>query len=990
MQVYIHQGLDPDRIPNFAKLRSRLEAGDFRSAEARKVGDNLFRARLDRRDRVLFSFARYAGETCILVLEHIPNHDYAKSRFLRLGETVDEVDGVGEPGDTQPPASEPKDKTDLAYVPEDGKNGRGCFHVLDKVIFLDDAQHDAFSLAPPFIVVGSAGSGKTVLVLEKLKQAVGDVLYVTRSPHLADRSREAYCGLNYGNDDQEAGFLSYGEFLETIRVPPTREVSFAEFSDWFSRYQQATGLKDAWRAFEEFGGVITGNATDIPHLSLEQYEGLGVKRSIYPPEDRGRVHALFLKYLSWLQESGRHDVNLLSHEYLDLVGPAWDFIVIDEAQDFTNVQLELVLKSLRDSRGFVLCGDANQIVHPNFFSWSALKTFLYFRRDGTGNPGTGGNGQPAESRENARSGSSKDPEELIRVLTTNYRNSRQVTETANRILRLKHARFGSVDRESNFLVNSHSGVDGGVLLLPDTPEVIREIDGKTNRSARHAVVVLHPEQKAGARERFRTPLVFTIQEAKGLEYDHVILYGFVSGDADRFREIVRGVEPGQVQAGELEDLRYARARDKGDRSLEIFKFHVNALYVAITRAVRTVYLVEPEPSHRLFDLLGVFQFSGELDLEDERSSLAEWSREARKLERQGKAEQAADIRERLLGVRQIPWEPLDRAGLDELDGRVADGAADRKSMLRLYEYALLSRDRARLGRLMAAGFRPALAPMEAGLRKLVDNYFTAYSIKHTNGVRTLVEKYGPDHRDPFNCTPLMLAARFGHEGAVEMMAEEMGADPAPVNTAGLTAFQVLLQEISLDERRRRRGLERMYRRLCPADASVMVGDRLVKLDGRKAEFLFFQLFVALFATWTADNTVVGRIGLRAADLEEVLERLPDSAVPAYRKKRPYISSVLARSEVDRDLPANRRIFRRTERGMYILNPRMSVRVEDEWVGIYDLLDPEILLLEPEVLMARFGLGRPDSQFREIYREHQEGLRRRVMECLGSDPGSEFF
>ncbi|MXY65597.1 MAG: hypothetical protein F4Y85_10290 [Gammaproteobacteria bacterium] len=957
-------------------------------AEARKVGDNLFRARLDRRGRVLFSFARYAGETCVLILEHIPNHAYGKSRFLRLGTTVDQVDETSLP--VPEPDSEDK-KMELAYVPEDGKNGgRGSFHVLDKVLFLDDAQHEAFSLSPPFIVIGSAGSGKTVVVLEKLKEAVGDVLYVTRSPHLADRSREAYCGLGYGNDDQEAGFLSYAEFLETIRVPPTREVSFAAFSDWFSRHRQATGLKDAYRAFEEFGGVITGNATDA-YLSLEQYEGLGVRRSIYPPEDRNRVHALFLKYLFHLRESGRHDVNLLSHEYLSLVEPAWDFAVIDEAQDFTNVQLELILRSLRDPRGFVLCGDANQIVHPNFFSWSTLKTFLYFRGDGQ--PGTGSagkDGRPAEPPENARSGSSKDPEELIRVLTTNYRNSRQVTETANRILRLKHARFGSVDRESNFLVNSHSGVDGGVLLLPDTPEVIREIDGKTNRSARHAVVVLHPEQKAGARERFRTPLVFTIQEAKGLEYDHVILYGFVSGDADRFREIVRGVEPGQVQAGELEELRYARARDKGDRSLEFFKFHINALYVAVTRAVRTVYLVEPEPSQHLFDLLGIVEFSGALHLEDERSSLAEWSREARKLERQGKAEQAADIRERLLGVRAVPWEPLDRAALVELDERLSGGSADRKSMLLLYEYALLSRDRARLGRLMAAGFRPALVPMEAGLRKLVDNRFSAYSFKHSRGVRTLVEKYGPDHRDPFNCTPLMLAARFGHEEAVEMLVDEMGADPAPVNTAGLTAFQVLLQEISLDERRRRRGLERMYRRLCPADASVMVGDRLVKLDGRKAEFLFFQLFVALFATWTADNTVVGRIGLRAADLEEVLERLPDSAVPAYRKKRPYISSVLARSEVDRDLPANRRIFRRTERGMYILNPRMSVRVEDEWVGIYDLLDPEILLLEPEVLMARFGLGRPDPQFREIYREHQEGLRRRVMECLGDDPGSEFF
>ena len=659
--------------------------------------------------------------------------------------------------------------------------------------------------------------------------------------------------------------------------------------------------------------------------------------------------------------------------------PAWDFVVIDEAQDFTNVQLELVLGSLRDPRGFILCGDANQIVHPNFFSWSALKTFLYFRRDGTGNPGNGGNGRLAESRENDRFRSSEKPEEMVRVLTTNYRNSRQVTETANRILRLKHARFGSVDRESNHLVTSNAGEEGSVLLLPDIPEVTREIDRKTNASARHAVVVLHPEQKAGARERFRTPLVFTIQEAKGLEYDHVILYGFVSGDAGRFREIARGVEPGEVQAGDLEKLRYARARDKGDKSLEIFKFHINALYVAVTRAVRTIYLVEAEPRQRLFDLLGVSVFRGELHLEDEKSSLEEWRREARKLERQGKAEQAADIRERVLGVREVPWRPLDRSALDGLTDRVSRGEADRKSMLLLYEYALLANDQARQNLLAAAGYRPAKGPPKAGLRKLVDNHFQAYSFRHPKVIRTLVEKYGTDHRDRFNCTQLMLAARFGHEGAVEMLAGEMDADPTPVNSAGLTAFQILLQELSRSGHRTPRGLERMCRRLCPADVSVMVNERLVKLDGRKAEFLFFQIFVALFGTWMQDNVSLGSIGLRAADLVEILERMPDSVVPAYRKRQPYVSSVLARNEVDRDLPANRRLFRRTERGVYILNPEMSVRVEGEWVRIHDLL-------EPEVLVVNYDLSDFGPELREALRGQRKQWLRTLMVCLSPNPG----
>src|SRR5947208_15202225 len=92
------------------------------------------------------------------------------------------------------------------------------------------------------------------------------------------------------------------------------------------------------------------------------------------------------------------------------------------------IQLQLILKSLCEPHQFLLCGDANQIVHPNFFSWSTLKSFFYQQ----------------EGREA--------PAELMRILHNNYRNSVNVTEVANRLLKLKHARIGSVDHESHYLV----------------------------------------------------------------------------------------------------------------------------------------------------------------------------------------------------------------------------------------------------------------------------------------------------------------------------------------------------------------------------------------------------------------------------------------------------------------------------------------------------------------------------------------------------------
>jgi len=111
---------------------------------------------------------------------------------------------------------------------------------------------------------------------------------------------------------------------------------------------------------------------------------------------------------------------------------------------------------------------------------------------------------------------------------------------------------------------------------------------------------MRDEDKAEARKYFSTPLLFSIHEAKGLEYENIVLYRFVSDHRAEFTEITQGVNPADLLA---EQLDYRRAKDKSDKSLEIYKFFVNALYVALTRAIRNVYLIESDTQHPLFELL---------------------------------------------------------------------------------------------------------------------------------------------------------------------------------------------------------------------------------------------------------------------------------------------------------------------------------------------------------------------------------------------------
>ncbi len=877
-------------------MQAYLEDDDFRSAEVKKVGDNLYRARLDRSNRLLFAVHRYQGEAYALILEYIKQHAYEKSRFLNRGGVVDEAK-ITMPKSLQEVKQEP-----LIYLNPD----HSTFNILDKVISFDQAQSDIFALQPPLIIIGSAGSGKTMLTLEKMKEAVGDILYVTRSPYLVHNSRDLYYASGYANEDQQIDFLSFQEYLESIHVPAGREMHFKEFAAWISRHRAVSGLKDAHQLFEEFKGVITGPGTDASYLSRDDYLELGIKQSIFPREQRKQVYDLFTKYLEVMNEQGYYDANILSHEYLAKVEPRYDFIVMDEVQDLTNIQMQLILKSLRDPSGFILCGDSNQIVHPNFFSWSKIKSFFY-RQEG-----------------------SAPQADLIRILNTNYRNSPQVTEVANRLLKIKSARFGSIDRESNYLVESNAHNSGEVILLQDDEGIKAELDRKTRHSTRFAVIVMHPQDKAAASASFGTPLVFSVQEAKGLEYENVVLYNFTSGEEQRFREITRGVAHEDLQHG----LSYARTKDKSDKSLEIYKFHINALYVAITRAVRNIYLIEKTTKQRLFDLLDLRLSKDGLQLEKQDSTLDEWRKEAQRLEQQGKEEQAESIRERILKQKPVPWQVLQGEPLDQLQQKAIE-ENNKKAKLALFEYALVYRDQPRLNALIKAGFAPARNPQK-GIHLLNKKHFVPYELKHPGAVLRQTDQYGVDFRNLFNQTPLMVASRLGNETLVREL-RERGANTELINNSGFNAFQIALEQTLDDPKYSSNKLAAVYRLLEPDCIDIQVDEQLVKLDKRSMEFLMLSLMMAMFYTRMGDAINQTGGAFQSSDFTEALAHFPERILPARRKKRPYLSSILSKNEVSRDDQYNRKLFLRVKRGHYIINPGLSLRVEGEWQNIYALL-----------------------------------------------------
>lgn len=758
-----------------------------------------------------------------------------------------------------------------------------------------------------------------------MKSLPGSVLYCTLSNFLVENSRNIYYNFRYENNQQDVSFLSFQEYLSTLAVPSGKEITFRAFDQWISRYKQSHKIKDSYKLYEEFKGVLTGAVVEQPYLSREEYFALGIRQSVYTVEERKTIYDLFEKYLQFLPESGYYDSNLVAYDYLKKVQPTYDFVVVDEVQDITNVQLSLILKSLHEPVNFLLCGDSNQIVHPNSFSWSNVKTMFYH--------------QELKGK-------------LTRVLATNYRNTPEVTHLSNQLLRVKNTRFGSIDKESTYLVNSVAANEGSVEFYQDTGKIKQELNRKTSQSARFAVLVMRQEDKEEARKHFQTPLLFSVQEAKGLEYENIILYNFISNNEREFLNICEGVNPEDLQG----ELAYARAKDKSDKSLEIYKFYINSLYVAITRAVKNLYVIEQRTKHRLLALLELTDFKQDVKLQEQQSSQEEWQKEARRLELQGKEEQAEAIRKSILHIETPPWEVITSDRLASLKAEALDpDKFNKKAKDRLFEYALLYNEWGVFSELSQLKYRPAdgmlfqqhdriyvrkpFAPTPDGKtgreeQKLMRRLLNEYAQDNPKQLKPKLQKYGVNFRNEYNQTPLMLAALAGAPKMIELLSA-LGADNTAIDNQGRNAMQLAILQSYLHPSYAERTLPCVYPLLKTGSIKVKIFDRLVKIDEHLMEYFMLNYMLALLSEVITYKALNNFPGFETTDFIRAVERYPNTILPQYRKQRPYLSSILSKNEIERSDRYNKHLFIRIRRGYYLPNPHMEMLVGSQWRNVYD-------------------------------------------------------
>lgn len=336
--------------------------------------------------------------------------------------------------------------------------------------------------------------------------------------------------------EKKTGFESFDRFVHSLADPKPAARDGISFM-----------LAGIGKVLERRTGSLAS-----PLLSLEEYRSLGRKRAPNFLYSREEIYSIAEYYQERLQAEGLADeidlcraaIRFLDNNPAVAERFSYDLVVCDEVQDFVDIQLSLVLRLARSLSALAFAGDPRQIINPSGFRWEELRQKFFER------------------------GLKVPP---VRTLRLNFRCVGSVVRLANALLSLKQRLVGLGGSE---LREDWKFQGKPPLLVTDLSE------GQMARYARpqgagRIVLVRSAREQARVKRLLETELVFTIYEAKGLEFDGVLLwkYGQDEKAADIWRRIRRGQPFDQAHEPHI-------------------RHEINLLYVAVTRARNTLVVYD--------------------------------------------------------------------------------------------------------------------------------------------------------------------------------------------------------------------------------------------------------------------------------------------------------------------------------------------------------------------------------------------------------------
>lgn len=569
----------------------KLLNGTYASSdlEMLKGHHGIFSYRLNKGGRLLFTTIEVEKKRYLLLLEHLPTHDYQTSHFLRSGVLkrylVNHEDAMQsaawqfESVDVQPLAPDAHD--------EEGTTFKAIDYYQQTFIQLSEVQEEALGVPLPSIISGVAGSGKSCVATTLLSNFVAHhveqesrIIYVTQSQRLVRPMEASWRGLPMAQaipEHLQVEFKTYEELLfELGELEGKTLVDRAHFDGWFKAYKSLQNRNATLRnipLFELDADTTYQEFRIVCAYDNEGYIALGARQSSLAKDVRELIVTAFTDYKKRLDDKA-----LVNPAFQAITAQSlFDLIVVDEAQDLSHLELKN-LERLAKNGAIACCIDT----HQSLYDLQSKRVYL---------------------AELLRGADARAVSQI--ALPISYRCPLKIARAATAMIQAKYRLTGGAgDKHETPLIapNLEGDADMGQVFVVDEKTMARSRWLKTQQESAHLAVVTTEEHMRNALQYFPRNRVFLPHEIKGLEYDTVLV--FCPFSSQTFKEAYRRDADTKHQAAV-----FNRAKPGiGDNT---FGPAFNETIVSLTRARKTLVLCDNvqlrEVKHYLapfYDIMG--------------------------------------------------------------------------------------------------------------------------------------------------------------------------------------------------------------------------------------------------------------------------------------------------------------------------------------------------------------------------------------------------
>ncbi|MDP1602172.1 MAG: AAA family ATPase [Legionella sp.] len=578
---------DKEIIAKYGDVIEKLFIGDHKSIHLEKLRNhNVYSVRLNKADRLLFTTHKVGDKSYLLILDVVLEHNYPKSRFLgspsvlknfmiakeeALLEQITAGDFIVTTADFLKPLEvQEGEELKLQYVRMN--------YFSQKFIVLNENQEEARTTELPVIITGAAGSGKTCVAKALLEQCralqnpEGLYLYVTASEGLASSMKTTWEEVPAGEGENPdcVHFMSYKDLLKAhVDEADKKIVDETYCRGWLENYIRH------YRKTPAKGSPVTPDFLTKQQemqeefriiCSSSQYMSLGGRQSLFHDKsEKIWLETAFQAYMKHLQTS-----NLIDPPFYPLeIGAFYDVIVVDEAQDLSQLQLDLLAKMAKD-RQIAFCTDSQQSLRDSQSKIPFLQSLV----------------QDYHGKINQID------------LPSSHRCPLRVIKAANAILSIKNILREGTGHKGEYVTISLSeklqNEQGYVQWLTEKSQDDLLMLRERAMTSKEFAVVAPPEHLDEAIALFKRagekkPRVFTPKEIKGLQYKSILAF--------RLFDTKTGFDANRTLADRLDkgaslDEGTSSNRPKQQTDDRSFAPYLSQLFTAYTRATHSLYIYE--------------------------------------------------------------------------------------------------------------------------------------------------------------------------------------------------------------------------------------------------------------------------------------------------------------------------------------------------------------------------------------------------------------